>query len=217
MKRKLVLLVVFVVVVFCITMLVSQCFNQEDKESVKEKTSQPDIIAIPAVYIGDVETTEVTISSVVEETEEIEEETEPVIESVYEYTEEELDLLARLIYSEAGIESYDTKLKIGSVVLNRMEDPYFPNTLREVIYQKNQFSVTFLVKADGIVAIEHPADEDSKKAALELLTGGSVLPQKVQVFYNPSYVKSGWVTTREPYGKYDHTMFAYIYEKGATQ
>ena len=49
---------------------------------------------------------------------------EPI--SVYDYTEEELDLLARLIYSEGGIESYDTQLKIGSVVMNRVDDPYFP-------------------------------------------------------------------------------------------
>lgn len=111
MKRKLVPLMVVAVAMFCITMLVFQCFNQGDKEPVKEKTSQPNIVAIPTVRIRNVETTEVTTSLVVKEAEEIEEEIEPVIESVYDYTEEELDLLARLIYSEAGIESYDTKLK----------------------------------------------------------------------------------------------------------
>ena len=66
----------------------------------------------------------------------IEEIAVPEYKPAYNYTEEELDLLARLIYSEGGIESYETQLKIGSVVMNRVDDPYFPNTIREVIYQK---------------------------------------------------------------------------------
>ena len=134
---------------------------------------------------------------------------------VYNYTEEELDLLARLIYSEGGIESYDTQLKIGSVVMNRVDDPYFPNTIREVIYQKNQFSVTF-TKLDGVIMIDRPADEGAKKAALEILTYGSVLPPKVQVFYEKS-ITTGWIASRETYGTFDHTTFAYIYPKGEKQ
>lgn len=139
----------------------------------------------------------------------------PEHKPVYNYTEEELDLLARLIYSEGGIESYDTQLKIGSVVMNRVDDPYFPNTIREVIYQKNQFSVTF-TKLDGVIMIDRPADDEAKKAALEILTYGSVLPPKVQVFYEKS-ITTGWVASREPYGTFDRTTFAYIYPKGEKQ
>lgn len=145
----------------------------------------------------------------------IEEIAVPEHKPVYNYTEEELDLLARLIYSEGGIESYDTQLKIGSVVMNRVDDPYFPNTIREVIYQKNQFSVTF-TKLDGVIMIDRPADEEAKKAALEILTYGSVLPPKVQVFYEKS-ITTGWVASRETYGTFDRTTFAYIYPKGEKQ
>ena len=139
----------------------------------------------------------------------------PEHKPVYTYTEEELDLLARLIYSEGGIESYDTQLKIGSVVMNRVDDPYFPNTIREVIYQKNQFSVTF-TKLDGVIMIDRPADEEAKKAAYEILNYGSVLPPKVQVFYEKS-ITTGWVASRETYGTFDRTTFAYIYPKGEKQ
>lgn len=142
----------------------------------------------------------------------IEEIVVPEHKPVYNYTEEELDLLARLIYSEGGIESYETQLKIGSVVMNRVDDPYFPNTIREVIYQKNQFSVTF-TKINGVIMIDRPADEEAKKAAYEILNYGSVLPKDVQVFYEKS-ITTGWVASREPYGTYDHTTFAYIYPKG---
>ena len=145
----------------------------------------------------------------------IEEIAVPEHKPVYNYTEEELDLLSRLIYSEGGIESYDTQLKIGSVVMNRVDDPYFPNTIREVIYQKNQFSVTF-TKLDGVIMIDRPADEEAKKAAYEILNYGSVLPKDVQVFYEKS-ITTGWVASREPYGTFDRTTFAYIYPKGEKQ
>lgn len=133
--------------------------------------------------------------------------------SFYTYTEEELDLLSRLIYSEGGTESYDTKLKIGSVVMNRVEAKDFPDTIREVIYQEGQFAVT-THKINGIIMIEQPADEDSKRAAKEVLDYGSVLPPDVQVFYaNHIRNEGNWVTTRKIYEICDSTVFAYIYEE----
>lgn len=141
--------------------------------------------------------------------EEPEQEVEEFV-SYYTYTEEELDLLSRLIYSEGGTESYDTKLKIGSVVMNRVSDPLFPDTIREVIYQKNQFSVT-TTKINGVIMIDRPADEESKKAAKEILDYGSILPLDVQVFYAYGKCDGNWVTTREVYEVCDNTVFAYIY------
>ena len=52
---------------------------------------------------------------------------------------DDLYLLARLVESEAGNESYETKMMIASVVMNRVTDSRFPNTIREVIYQKGPF------------------------------------------------------------------------------
>lgn len=49
-------------------------------------------------------------------------------------------LLANLIYCEAGGEIYAGKLAVGAVVINRLLNGAFPNTIYGVIYQKNQFS-----------------------------------------------------------------------------
>lgn len=49
-------------------------------------------------------------------------------------------LLAKLITAEAEGEPYEGQLGVGAVVVNRVKSPNFPNTIREVIYQKNQFS-----------------------------------------------------------------------------
>lgn len=49
-------------------------------------------------------------------------------------------LLANLIYCEAGGESYEGQLAVGSVVINRVLSSMYPNSVTGVIYQKSQFS-----------------------------------------------------------------------------
>lgn len=180
---------------------------------IVETTEVPTTIETEVKRQAEVLTTEEeTVTEVVEETTEVVEEVTEVVETTVEgssYSVYEYDLLARLICAEGQTESYETKLKIGSVVLNRVNDSYFPNTIKEVIYQKNQFSVTTIYR-NGKPMIDHQADVESLRAAKELLENGSVLPPKVQVFYENS-VTTGWVSTRQVYGTFDNTTFAYIY------
>lgn len=56
------------------------------------------------------------------------------------YTKNELRLMASIINCEAGGESFQGKLAVGIVVMNRVESKLFPNTIKKVIFQKNQFS-----------------------------------------------------------------------------
>lgn len=56
------------------------------------------------------------------------------------YTKSELRLLSALIYCESQGESYNGKLAVGIVVMNRKRSSLFPNTVKGVIYQKYQFS-----------------------------------------------------------------------------
>ena len=49
-------------------------------------------------------------------------------------------LLATIIWCEAGNQSRTGKVAVGAVVLNRVRSAKFPNTIKEVLYQKNQFS-----------------------------------------------------------------------------
>lgn len=58
------------------------------------------------------------------------------------YTKSELRYMATIIYCEAGNQSYAGKLAVGIVVKNRMESKRFPNTIKEVLYQRNQFTPT---------------------------------------------------------------------------
>lgn len=52
----------------------------------------------------------------------------------------DLELLSTIIYCEAGNQSYEGQLAVGSVIMNRVASSSFPNTISGVIYQSGQFS-----------------------------------------------------------------------------
>lgn len=56
----------------------------------------------------------------------------------------DMELLSQLVQAEAGNQDLTGKRLVADVVLNRLDDPRFPNTIRDVIFQINpvQFSVT---------------------------------------------------------------------------
>ena len=56
------------------------------------------------------------------------------------YSESDLRLMASIINCEAGGEGTQGKIAVGIVIMNRVESKSFPNTIKKVIYQKNQFS-----------------------------------------------------------------------------
>lgn len=71
--------------------------------------------------------------------------------SPVEVDEDTLMLLAALIHCEAGGESYEGQVAVGSVVMNRVRSSRYPNTIREVIYQKGQFTPAMSGKVDKIL------------------------------------------------------------------
>lgn len=80
------------------------------------------------------------------------------------FTEDEQTvLLARALYTMGADEDYATKLALGTVVMNRVEDPWFPNTLRGVLEQQQQFPVGSRY------------DEESLRAAHAVLSGQRAL------------------------------------------
>lgn len=49
------------------------------------------------------------------------------------------ELLASIIFCEAGNQSFEGQVAVGAVVLNRMHSDQFPDSMEEVIYQPGQF------------------------------------------------------------------------------
>lgn len=57
-----------------------------------------------------------------------------------QFTEREIDLMAQLVWHEAGNQDMVGKMLVADTVLNRMESDRFPNTVEEVIFQKGQYT-----------------------------------------------------------------------------
>lgn len=70
---------------------------------------------------------------------ETETETETELEAETKYTEDDFELLARVIEAEAGGESDYHKLCVGTVVMNRVDSEKYPSTIEGVIYQPGQY------------------------------------------------------------------------------
>ena len=81
---------------------------------------------------------------------------------------DELYLLARVIFSEAGSDWLDEEFRlcVGEVVLNRMASPEFPDSMQDVVYQKGQYSGVNSAKFASLAP-----GEDCVDVALKLLQG----------------------------------------------
>jgi len=93
-------------------------------------------------------------------------------------TEEDLYLLANIIYCEAGCEPYIGKVAVGNVVMNRVKSNRQPNTIQGVVYAKGQFSPVRNGSLDRALR-KSSADESCYQAALEALSGAKPVGDKL--------------------------------------
>lgn len=104
--------------------------------------------------------------------------------------DEETYLLAQIITAEAKGESYEGMIAVGNVVMNRVKHSEFPDTIREVIFQKGQFSP---VSNGSIYNI--PTDK-AVEAAVAVIDGESVVGDALY-FYNPKIATNRWIFSRK--------------------
>lgn len=113
------------------------------------------------------------------------------------------DLLARLVHSEAEGEPYEGQVAVAAVVLNRIKDSRFPNTLEGVVYEKSAFEVV----SNG--RIYQPASSSAINATKAAINGwdpsyGSIF------FYNPDKLKGwNWVQSRPIVRRIGNHVFAH--------
>lgn len=121
-------------------------------------------------------------------------ETYAIIHNPYEdisLTEDEISLCSKVVYAESRGESYEGQVAIAEVIFNRLMHDEFPNTITEVIRQKNAFS------------IGKTYTETQTQAVLDALSGMGVLE------YNTDVVFFG---TKQPkYGSYFCTIGNHIF------
>lgn len=117
------------------------------------------------------------------------------------YSDNDLNLLAKLIYGEARGESYTGQVAVGAVVLNRVKSSSFPNTISGVIYQKNAFTAV----SDGQINLT--PDQTAKKAAKDALNGWDPTNGALY-YYNPAIATSSWIFSRKTLTTIGNHVFA---------
>jgi len=98
-------------------------------------------------------------------------------------------LLARLVYAEARGEPFAGQVAVASVVLNRMKNSAFPNTLAGVIYEPGAFSVV----NDGQINLT--PNQTAINAAQDAINGWD--PSNGAIYYfNPNKTTNQWIWSR---------------------
>ncbi len=104
-------------------------------------------------------------------------------------SESDVMLLARVVNGEARGEPYEGQVAVAAVILNRVEDDAFPDTISGVVYQNGAFDAV----ADGQVNLT--PNDSCIRAARDALngwdpTGGAIY------YYNPETATNQWIRTR---------------------
>ncbi len=119
----------------------------------------------------------------------------------YSLNKAELDIMARVIYSEARGEPYIGQVAVGAVVMNRIASSQFPDTIRDVVFQPGAFTAI----DDGQYWLTPNAS--AYRAAEEAVrgwdpTGGSLY------YFNPVTATSKWIWTLNQNVRIGNHIFA---------
>ena len=118
------------------------------------------------------------------------------------YSQEELDLIAKLVHAETGHSSLEGCEAVASVVFNRLHSRRFPDTVEGVVYQPNQFTVTR--NREKFVSIE-PA-QVAKDAVQKVFVEGVVSMPSDVLYFKSARLKQGW-GSRVYYATVDSNMY----------
>ena len=140
------------------------------------------------------------------EIKEVEIEKEVIVEVVkeptyaYNITSAEREMLARLVYREANIESLECQMAVVSVVINRWQDGRWGDTLEDVIYSPYQFTPANLLYKTTPTELNYTAVD-------LVLQNGCTLPQYCMYFRADYHFDwDGY----KPYTQIDCTCFGYF-------
>lgn len=103
----------------------------------------------------------------------------------------DMDLLARLVTAESSGESFEGQVAVAATILNRLEDPRYPSTIKGIIYQVTEGRYyQYSPVLDG--RINQPAIPQAFKAIDAALKGWD--PSNGAIgFYNPAKTTNAWV------------------------
>jgi N-acetylmuramoyl-L-alanine amidase len=114
---------------------------------------------------------------------------------------EEMQLLARLVHAEARGEPYVGQVAVAAVVMNRLQSPKFPHSVKGIIFEPYAFSAV----DDGQFWLN--PDKTAYRAAYEAVRGWD--PSGGALYYfNPYTATSQWIWSRPQIKQIGKHIFA---------
>lgn len=114
------------------------------------------------------------------------------------HTQEDIDILAAVMYAENYISGRYEMMLTGSVVINRKNSPRFPNTIKDVVFQIDGEYEQYAKRTKNIVERVLKGEETIPSECYDLaeilLKYGSIAPQNVlyQAHFNQGKVFWEW-------------------------
>lgn len=121
--------------------------------------------------------------------------TSDTLPSSANYNEEDLYWLSRVISAESRGEPLLGQIAVGNVVLNRVTSHEFPNTIREVVFDRKN-GVQFEPVSNGTI---HDTPTESAVLAAKLCLEGASVVEDCLYFFAPSLSKGTWITQNRAY------------------
>ena len=112
------------------------------------------------------------------------------------YDMTDLYWLSKIISAESAGEELSGKIAVGNVVLNRVRNEEYPNSIYEVIFD-DENGVQFTPVANG--TINNPPTEESVMAAKICLEDYKLSDKEILFFLNPQISTSTWVPDNRDY------------------
>lgn len=105
-------------------------------------------------------------------------------------TQDEIEILERIVQAEAGGSGYDGMLAVANVVLNRVKSERFPNTVTDVVFAHRQFTPI----SDGRYYTVRVSDT-AKRVVKDALDGARLIGEDALYFCTPTASGKGWFET----------------------
>ncbi|HLR65091.1 MAG TPA: spore cortex-lytic enzyme [Pseudogracilibacillus sp.] len=105
------------------------------------------------------------------------------------FSQNDIKLMANAVHGEARGEPYEGQVAVAAVILNRIKDNHFPDSISGVIFEPRAFTAV----ADGQIWLE--PNDTATRAVLDAINGWDPTGNATY-YFNPDTATSPWIWTR---------------------
>ena len=103
--------------------------------------------------------------------------------------DQEYQVLLKIVEAEAGCEDTEGRMLVANVVMNRVRNGYFPNTVTEVVYQRQDGTAQFSPVSDGRIDTV-TVSQGTIDAVARVMNGEDI--SQGALFFRSVRSRSGW-------------------------